>query len=191
MPANKQISFETIHRFLRTMFAGDLHAKRILSLAGATLGAIESASLAVALIGQGLALARGLVTKHAIKQVDRMLANQGIDVDALLHHWVPFVVGKRPSMTVAMDWTEFEADGQATIMLSLLCRHGRATPLIWHLMRSNLLILDDWGHGPLRPEDGFAAVRGGTGPEIGAAKRPGGVFRDCRETLKCTLEHHY
>jgi hypothetical protein len=131
LPANKQISFENIHRFLRTMFAGDLHAKRILSLAGATLGAIESASLAVALIGQGLALARGLVTKHAIKQVDRMLANQGIDVDALLHHWVPFVVGKRPSITVAMDWTEFEADGQATIMLSLLCRHGRATPLVW------------------------------------------------------------
>src|SRR5260370_36668380 len=30
-----------------------------------------------------------------------------------------------------MDWTEFEADGQATIMLSLLCRHGRATPLVW------------------------------------------------------------
>src|SRR6186997_2632211 len=131
LPANKQISFENIHRFLRTMFAGDLHAKRILSLAGATLGAIESASLAVALIGQGLALARGLVTKHAIKQVDRMLANQGIDVDVLLHHWVPFVVGKRPSITVAMDWTEFEADGQATIMLSLLCRHGRATPLVW------------------------------------------------------------
>ncbi len=52
MPANKQIPFETIHRFLRTMFAGDLHAKRILSLAGATLGAIESASLAVALIGR-------------------------------------------------------------------------------------------------------------------------------------------
>ena len=110
LPAKKQISFDNIHRFLRTMFAGDLHAKRILSLAGATLGAIESASLAVALIGQGLALARGLVTKHAIKQVDRMLANPGINVDALLHHWVPFVVGKRPGITVAMDWTEFEAD---------------------------------------------------------------------------------
>jgi hypothetical protein len=131
LPVKKQLSFDNIHRFLRTMFAGDLHAKRILSLAGATLGAIESASLAVALIGQGLALARGLVTKHAIKQVDRMLANPGIDVDALLHHWVPFVVGKRPGITVAMDWTEFEADGQATIMLSLLCRHGRATPLVW------------------------------------------------------------
>jgi hypothetical protein len=131
MPANRQISFEGVHRLLRSLFAEDLHAKRILSLAGATLGAIESASLAVALIGQGLALARGLLPKYAIKQVDRMLSNQGIDVDALLVHWVRYVVGKRPSITVAMDWTEFDDDGQATIMLSLLTHHGRATPLVW------------------------------------------------------------
>ena len=128
---NQQISFEGIQRFLRSVFGQGLHAKRILSLAGATLGAIESASLAVALIGQGLALARGLTTKYAIKQVDRMLANMAIDVDALLRHWVPFVVGKRASITVAMDWTEFEADGQATLMLSVLTSHGRATPLYW------------------------------------------------------------
>jgi hypothetical protein len=30
-----------------------------------------------------------------------------------------------------MDWTEFEADGQATLMLSMLTSHGRATPLYW------------------------------------------------------------
>jgi hypothetical protein len=92
---------------------------------------IESASLAVAMIGQGLALARGRLTKHAVKQVDRLLSNQGIDVDALLVHWVPYVVGSRSGITVAMDWTSFDADGQTTIMLSLLCRHGRATPLVW------------------------------------------------------------
>src|SRR6202046_4702233 len=89
------------------------------------------ASRKLALIGQGLALARGLTTKHAIKQVDRMLANMAIDVDALLRHWVRFVAGQRPSLTVAIDWTEFEADGQATLMLSMLPRHGRATPLYW------------------------------------------------------------
>ncbi len=38
-------------------------------------GVIESASLAVAMIGQGLALARGRLTKHTIKQVDRLLSN--------------------------------------------------------------------------------------------------------------------
>ena len=131
MPTKKPLSFEGVHQFLRTLFADDLHAKRVLSLAGATMGVIESASLAVAMIGQGLALARGRLTKHAIKQVDRLLSNPGIDVDALLVHWVPYVVGSRSSITVAMDWTDFDADGQATIMLSLLCRHGRATPLVW------------------------------------------------------------
>ena len=131
MPTKKPLSFEGVHQFLRTLFADDLHAKRVLSLAGATLGVIESASLAVAMIGQGLALARGRLTKHAIKQVDRLLSNPGIDVDALLVHWVPYVVGNRSSITVAMDWTDFDADGHATIMLSLLCRHGRATPLVW------------------------------------------------------------
>jgi transposase len=44
---------------------------------------------------------------------------------------VPYVVGSRDSITVALDWTEFDADDQATIMLSLLTRHGRATPLVW------------------------------------------------------------
>jgi len=131
MPTKKPLSFEGVHHFLRTLFAGNLHAKRVLSLAGATMGVIESASLAVAMIGQGLALARGRLAKHAIKQVDRLLSNPGIDVDALLVHWVPYVVGSRSSITVAMDWTDFAADGQTTIMLSLLCRHGRATPLVW------------------------------------------------------------
>jgi hypothetical protein len=129
--ATQQISFDGVHRFLKGLYNDCLHAKRIFSLAGATLGAIQSASLAVALIGQGLALARGLNTKYAIKQVDRLLSNDGIDVDALLAHWVPFVVGDRREIMVALDWTDFDADGQTTLMLSLLTRHGRATPLYW------------------------------------------------------------
>jgi hypothetical protein len=129
--SNKPLSFEAIHGFLQSLFAEDLHAKRVLSLAGATLGVIQTASLAVAMIGQGLALARGRLTKPATQQVDRLLSNPGIDVDALLAHWVPYVVGGRASITVAMDWTEFAANGQATLMLALLTEHGRATPLVW------------------------------------------------------------
>src|ERR1700716_542323 len=30
-----------------------------------------------------------------------------------------------------MDWTDFDADRQTTIMLSLMTDHGRATPLVW------------------------------------------------------------
>jgi len=131
MKPNQTLGFQDVPRFLDGLFDGDLHAKRVLSLANATLGVIKTAALAVHTIGQGLALARGLVTKHAIKQVDRLLSNEGLDVDAALRHWVPYVVGPRRSIKVAMDWTDFAADGQTTIMLSLITRHGRATPLVW------------------------------------------------------------
>src|SRR5664279_4675970 len=131
MTPDRTLGFEGVSRFVSGLFDGDLRAKRVLSLANATLGVVRTASLAVATIGQGLALARGLITKHAIKQVDRLLSNEGIDIDAALRHWVPYVVGPRPSIKVAMDWTDFDADGQTTIMLSLMTRHGHATPLVW------------------------------------------------------------
>src|ERR1035437_2113527 len=131
MKPDQTLGSQEVHRFLDGLFDGNLHAKRVLSLANATLGVLRTASLAVNTIGQGLALARGLVTKHAIKQVDRLLSNEGIDIDAALRHWVPYVVGPRTSINVAMDWTDFDGDGQTTIMLSLMTRHGRATPLVW------------------------------------------------------------
>jgi hypothetical protein len=58
-----------VQAFIETVYQHDLHAKRVASLARATLGVMASASLAV--IGQALAQARGLATKHAIEQVDR------------------------------------------------------------------------------------------------------------------------
>lgn len=131
MTPDRTVGFDCIHRFLDGMLGDDMHAKRVQSLANATLGVIRTASLAVHTIGQGLALARGLVTKHAVKQVDRLLSNDGIDIDAILPHWIRHVAGSRTDIKVAMDWTDFDADKQATIMLSLITGHGRATPLVW------------------------------------------------------------
>jgi hypothetical protein len=126
------VRFEHVHRFVDGILGKDLHAKRVYSLANATLGVIASASLAIHAIGQGLALARGRLTKHAVKQVDRLLSNQGIEVWELFAHWVPYVVGSRPAIVVALDWTDFDADGQTTLMLSLITRHDRATPVFGH-----------------------------------------------------------
>ena len=66
--------------FIGGLYGSDLHAKRIDALAAATLGVMTGASLAVAMIGQALAQARGLVTKHTVKQVDRLMSNAGVDV---------------------------------------------------------------------------------------------------------------
>jgi hypothetical protein len=123
--------FKYTHTFIETLFADDMHAKRVYSLANATLGVMTSASLAVCSIGRGLALAQGGLNKHAIKQVDRLLSNPGIEVRELFARWVSYTVGSRKSIEVAMDWTDFDADNQATIMLSLVTRHGRTTPLVW------------------------------------------------------------
>jgi hypothetical protein len=120
-----------IRAFIDAVYDHDLHAKRVDSLAAATLGIMTGASLAVAMIGQGLALARGLVTKHAIKQIDRLLSNQKVDVWESFAQWVPYLVGTRAEIVVAMDWTDFDRDGQSTLVLSLVTRHGRATPLLW------------------------------------------------------------
>jgi Transposase DDE domain len=120
-----------IRAFIDGLYGYDLHAKRVDSLAGATLGVMTSASLAVAVIGQALAQSRGLVTKHAIKQVDRLLSNQNIDVWDSFARWVPHLIGQRKEIIVAMDWTDFDGDGQATLALNLVTGHGRATPLLW------------------------------------------------------------
>jgi hypothetical protein len=122
---------EDICSFIDETYAGELHAKRVRALADATLGVMAGATLAVSMIGQALALARGLLTKHALKQVDRTLSNQGIDVWESFAHWVPQRIGQRREIVVAMDWTEFDRDGQATLVLNLVTSHGRATPLIW------------------------------------------------------------
>jgi hypothetical protein len=92
---------------------------------------MTGASLGVAVIGKSLAQARGLLPKHAVKQVDRLLSNRRIEAWDVFATWVPQTVGLRTDIVVAMDWTDFDADGQATLALKLVTRHGRATPLIW------------------------------------------------------------
>ena len=117
--------------FITTLYKGDLHAKRVLSLAYATLGVLTSASLAIHAVGRGLAQAMGTLTKHGVKQVDRLLSNRGINVWTFFAYWTPFIVGARTEVVVALDWTSFAADGQDTIVLSMVTGHGRATPLLW------------------------------------------------------------
>lgn len=109
----------------------DLHVKRVESLASGVVGTLHAATLSVHAIGQGLAWANGLQARHATKQVDRLLSNPGIDVWKQFESWVAFVVAGRKEIVVTLDWTDFDRDGQSTIMANLVTSHGRATPLVW------------------------------------------------------------
>jgi hypothetical protein len=51
MPQQQLLSFGQVHRSLVGLFDGDMHAKRVESLANATLGVVGTGSLAVSTIG--------------------------------------------------------------------------------------------------------------------------------------------
>lgn len=127
------IDEEQVRGFLSEVFGDDLHVKRILSLSHATLGAVQATSLSIAAIGKAMAWARGedVTSKHAVKQVDRLLSNGGVDVQKLFGSWVPFVLAERKEAVIALDWTDFEKDDQQTLVASLVTHHGRSTPLMW------------------------------------------------------------
>jgi hypothetical protein len=137
--SDQPLDRDRITKLVSTIFADDLHAKRVASLAGAAVGVLEGAALGIHAIGKALAMAEGLKPKHAVKQVDRLLSNEGVSVWDLFASWVPFVVAGRAEIVTALDWTEFDADNQSTIVLSMITSHGRATPLLWKtVMKSEL-----------------------------------------------------
>jgi hypothetical protein len=127
---------------LLPVFGEVLHEKRILSLALGTLGVLYTRRVSVAEIGRALAGATGKSPKHGIKQVDRLLSNKALRLNSSLGAmaaYVPWVVGERTEIYAALDWTDFDADGQTTLALSIITNHGRATPLVWRTVRKKKL----------------------------------------------------
>jgi hypothetical protein len=120
-----------VREFTAAMLGDDVHAKRVLSLGNGVAGVLRAATLSVHAIGQGYAAMAKTNPKHGVKQLDRLLSNVGLDLDLLFPAWVRFVVGSRPEIVVALDWTEFDKDDHSTLAAYLVTRHGRATPLIW------------------------------------------------------------
>ena len=125
------MSAEDVHRFVEGVVGDDLHTKRVLSLSSGVLGALRAPVLAVHAIGQGLAAANGTDPRHGVKQVDRLLSNAGVNLWQLFESWVRFVIADREELVIALEWTEFDRDGQSTIAANLITSHGRATPLVW------------------------------------------------------------
>lgn len=135
----ERVDYLNVNELTQRIFGETQHAKRIQSLAGAALGVISSSSLIIHRIGQGLARENDLMAKHAIKQVDRLLSNKKLNLWDCFEQWIPFMIGVRKEVVIAMDWTEFDGDNQSTIALNLVTSHGRATPLIWKTIDKSTL----------------------------------------------------
>src|SRR5919109_2008574 len=90
--------------FVAMLYAEHLHAKRTVSVANGVIGVLFAASLGIHAIGRALAEATGRTRKHAVKQIDRLLSNDGVQLATLFPAWIRYVVGPRPEIVVALDW---------------------------------------------------------------------------------------
>jgi hypothetical protein len=128
-----------IQRIMGDIFGDDLHKKRQTSLAYTAMGLLESNSLFLHEMGAGMAQKRGTNKKHGIKQIDRMLSNPGFDIWALSASWVPYVIGSKTELMVALDWTSFAGDDQHMLSLNILTSKGCSTPLLWRTVDKSKL----------------------------------------------------
>ena len=110
---------------------GDMHTKRVKSIANAVFGALHDPYLRSSTIGRAYARGCGKTPKHGVKQVDRLLDNTAISLGDVFGAYVPQLIGPRKQIVVSLDWTDFDGTNQSRIALNLVTRHGRATPLLW------------------------------------------------------------
>lgn len=133
------LDYFNVKSFISNIFAGKEHSKRVESIANAALGIVASGSLIIHRIGRGMAEIFNLTDKSAIKQVDRLLSNEKLQMSKIGPYWIDYLLGDRKEIMVTMDWTDFDHDNQSTLMLNLVTSHGRSTPLLWKTVdKSNL-----------------------------------------------------
>ena len=121
------------------IFGEDIHLARVRSLANGVTGVLNATMVSVSAIGRAYAEVAHIGPKSGVKQVDRLLSNDGVDMDEVGAAWVRHVVGTTPEIVVAMDWTDFDDDDHTTLVVALATTHGRATPLAWKTVAKSKL----------------------------------------------------
>jgi hypothetical protein len=140
------LDLEHTRGIVHAIFDPAIHVARVRSIANGVAGVLEASMVSIGAIGRAYACLSQITTKSGIKQVDRLLSNDGVALDEVMPAWVRHVVGDTPSVVVAMDWTDFDDDDHTTLCISLITTHGRATPLVWHTVNKSELQGRRTGH---------------------------------------------
>jgi hypothetical protein len=117
----------------------DMHSQRLDALANYSEATMRAMRAGIHAIGAAYAETADIKPKHGIKQFDRFLSNKGLDVEKLRPAWARFVLGGRPEVLLALDWTEFDDDDHSTLCIYVVTTHGRATPLAWQTHKKSEL----------------------------------------------------
>jgi hypothetical protein len=134
----KALGLEDTRAFMDQVFGQGLHGARVMALGNAVAGVVRAAGLAIHAIGRAYATLANIEPRHGIKQVDRLLSSR-VSMEDALRCWVQFVVADHPSIVLAMDWTDFEADDHVTLYVAMVTTNGRALPLAWKTVKKSAL----------------------------------------------------
>jgi hypothetical protein len=133
------LSAEQTHGFMDEVFGEHVHAAVVRSMSNGVSGVLNATMSSIAAIGRAYAELAHISSRSGIKQVDRLLSNDGVELSEVMALWVRHVVGETPSIVVAMDWTDFDDDDHTTLCVSIMTTHGRATPLAWKTVKKSKL----------------------------------------------------
>ena len=86
----RQVGRAPLEEFVSGIFEEEIHAKWVASLIDGVDGVLQATT-------------QGLVPKHAIKPVDRLLSNDQLSRQEIFACWVPFVVAGRAEMGYVRD----------------------------------------------------------------------------------------
>jgi hypothetical protein len=133
------LGMEHTTELLEDLFGEDLHLARVRSLANGVAGVLNASRVSIAAVGRSIAALRKIQDKSGVKQLDRLLSNEGVRLEEVIPLWIRHVVGTTPDIVVAIDWTDFDPDDHTTLCVSLITTHGRATPLAWRTVKKSTL----------------------------------------------------
>ena len=125
--------------FVRSWATEGLHAKQVQAMSTTLRGTLEAGRLSITSIGRALGQLVGDDARHHIKQVDRFVGNKKLDDADLQRRWTGHVLQGLSRVVVAIDWTDFDADGQSVIAVHAIGDKGRATPLVWETVEKRKL----------------------------------------------------
>jgi hypothetical protein len=138
-PIQARMQYLTEARAFAHMLMPDVHAARVESLGNGVAGVMAGAKASIHAIGAAYAGLTGIKSKSGIKQIDRLLSNEKLELDVVFVEWTKFIVSERQELVIALDWTDFDADDHTTLCAYTATTHGRATPLAWKTVRKSEL----------------------------------------------------
>ena len=119
------MSAERIVAFLGQVFQG-FHRKNQTTLSVLVAALVMVGKVGVASLGR--AIRSKVAPKHRIKQVDRFLGNDKVEVEDWCEALLQTVIGDRRSIRIAIDWTKI---GPWPVLVASVVIQRRGIPVYW------------------------------------------------------------